>query len=114
MDRESGVNSYSFFRKVVRYIDIERDRNHFSTVFLHPRTLERYGDVVAVAVEISVGGSVAAEEDEVDAQVKLPPKWWKAPSVLQNKNLTVRDGYLMSRDETPFAVVNVDDYEVIK
>jgi len=115
MESEGGANVYSFFRKVVRYVDIERDNNHMSTVFLHPRTLERYGDVVAVAVEITLGGQVAAAEDEVDGgRVRLPENWWTNPNVLQNENLTIRDGYLLGRDETPFALINIDDYEVIK
>jgi hypothetical protein len=114
LDKDKGGNAYSLYRKVVRYADVERDRNHMGTAFLHPRTLARYGDVVAVAVEISVEGKLTATEAETDPGVRLPAEWWRNPVVLQSKNVEIRDGYLLSRPDTPFAFVNVDDYEVVK
>ncbi len=112
MDRVDGNNVYSLFKLTVRYLDVERERNHLGVSYLRPSALKRYGRVVAVAVEISHDGKVAATE--TDASIKLPPVWWRNPAVTENKELTVRDGYLVNKADSPFAFVNPDDYEVIK
>jgi len=39
---------------------------------------------------------------------KLPAKWW------ENDKLTVREGYLLKKSDTPFAMLAVDDYEYVK
>jgi hypothetical protein len=112
MDRKAGVNVYSMFKVAVRYMDIERGRNHMGVAYLRPSALKRYGRVVAVAVEISHDGKVAAVETE--AGIKLPPTWWKNPAVTENKDMTIREGYLVNKANSPFAYINIDDYEVIK
>jgi len=114
LDREGGSSAYSLFKNVVRYADVKQDRNHMSTVFLHPRAVDRYGEVVATAVEIVLNGRTEAQESEIDPRVKLPADWWTNPAVLNSESLTVRDGYLKNRAESPFALINYDDYEVIK
>jgi hypothetical protein len=103
---------YSLYRTTVRYVDVKRDRRHMSTVFLHPRAVERYGKLVAVAVEISVGGKVVAEESETG--IKMPDRWWKNPAVTDSKDVTARTGYLLNRAQSPWALINMDDYEVIR
>lgn len=108
-----GKDAFSLYRKTVRYIDVAKGRSHMSTVYLRPNAIKRYGEVVAVAVEISVKGQPAAENFEVKIP-NMPDKWWKNPAVVESAAVTVRDGYLLDRSETPFAFINVDDYEVIK
>ena len=76
---EKGKDAFSLYRKTVKYIDVEKGRSHMSTVFLRPNTIKRYGEVVAVAVEISVKGQLAAENSEWKATPKAPEKWWKNP-----------------------------------
>ncbi len=101
---------YTLFRGSVTYMEIARDRNKQSTVFLRPNTLRRYGDVIGVAVEVSHDGNVVATESRetrgsaADGQ----EEWWRNP------NLTPRDGYILNRSETPFAFVNFDRYETIR
>jgi len=41
-----------------------------------------------------------------------PGEWWTA--IAQDKTVTVLDGYILSRKETPFAFINYDDYEQIQ
>ena len=43
----------------------------------------------------------------------LPVDWWKKPEITDNKNVIRRDG-LVDRSKTPFALVNIDDYEAVK
>ncbi len=105
-------NVYSLFRKTVRYMDVEQGRGRQGTAYLLPSALKRFGNVAAVAVEMSHDGRVAAAEFENDVQ--LPERWWRNPLVLESQDLTVREGYLLNRAESPWAYVNIDDYEVIK
>jgi hypothetical protein len=66
---------------------------------------------VAIAVEISVGGKVVAE-DSVEEGLKLGPRWWKDPVIVESKDVTARDGYLLEKARSPFALISIDDYEV--
>lgn len=112
MQEEEGENRYSLYRTTVRYADIAEGRDHLSTVFLHPRAVERYGEVVAVAVQVNRDGTLVAEQAETD--MDLPENWWKNPAVTESDKVQLRDGYLLDRSKTPFALINVDDYEVIR
>jgi hypothetical protein len=108
-----GREVFSLYRKTVKYADVEQGRAHMSTVFLRPSALKRYGEVVAAAVVVTVDGKTAAEESEA-TMPNLPEKWWQNPAVTESAAVTVRDGYLLDRSQTPFAFINVDDYEVTK
>lgn len=106
---------YSLYKKVVRYIDIPNERfDHKSTVYLHPNVTERYGELVGIAVEISHKGEIVAVEHDEDPGAKLPEDWWTNPKVVESELVTIRDGYLKNREESPFALINIEDYEVIK
>jgi hypothetical protein len=107
---DKAKDEHSLFKGVVTYVDVARGKGHVSPMYLRPSTLARYGEVVGVAVEILHQGSVVATEAN-GRQGKgqpLPPEWWK---VYQG---TVREGVLLDRSRTPFALVNVDDFETIK
>lgn len=108
-----GEMKYSIFSATVRYSDIQRGRSHVSTAFLHPKAVERFGDIVAVAVEILHAGKVIAQEGEVGEKT-IPEDWWKNTVVTESANVTARNGYLLDRSRSPFALINIDDYEFIK
>lgn len=109
---KEGKKSYSLFRDTVRYVDIERGRGHESTMFLWPNAIKRFGELMAVAVEISHEGKVVAEKS--DHPKNIPEGWWKRPEVVENEMVTIRNGYLLNRSQSPFAFINMDDYESIK
>jgi hypothetical protein len=111
-DPETKRNVYSLYRNTVRYIDIEQGRNHMAVVFLRPTALLRHGEPVAVAAVFSLDGKVV--EEVSDEETKLPEKWWKNPLVTDSEATTIRDGYLQDRSKSPWALINPDDYEVIK
>jgi hypothetical protein len=111
-DPQTRQNVYSLFKKQVRYGDIERGREHRAMAFLRPAALKRFGNVVACAAVLSVDGKVVEEKSETATE--LPEFWWRNPLVLDSPALTVREGYLLNRMESPWALVNPDDYEVIK
>jgi hypothetical protein len=111
-DPETKQNVYSFYKMAVWYLDVAEGRNHLATVYLRPAALERYGEPVAVAAVVTLEGEVVAEIS--DESVKLPAKWWKNPLVTDSQATTTRDGYLLDRSKSPWALINPDDYEVIK
>ena len=64
MKREKTGNVYVLYKKNVSYVDIgvgARTTDHSSTVYLRPAAMKRYGEVVAIAVEILYQGKVIAE-----------------------------------------------------
>lgn len=113
-DGETGQNLYSLFRKNVRYVDIEggRDRRRMADAFLRPAALKRFGTVVATVAVVTINGQAIAGPE--DKSIELPEKWWINQLVLDNPALTVRDGYLLDRSETPWAFINYDDAEFIR
>ncbi len=97
-----GESEYNMFQGEVTYMNIRRGRDLQSTVYLHPSTLERYGDVFRTAVVVRSQGRILAIESEPRAD----DRWWE--------RLPPSTGYVLNRNQTPFAVVNPDDYEMIK
>lgn len=108
---EGGKAGYSLHTATVVYTDVKRGRDHLAAVYLRPAAIERFGGPSAIAVEISVGGKVVAEES-VEEGLKLSARWWKDPVVVESKDLTMRNGYLVDKARSPFALIAVDDYEV--
>lgn len=113
-----GKTEYSFYQTTVRYTDIARGE-HLGCAVLSPAALLRYGDPVALAVEIAApDGTLLTSDTSVMPAANLPPElqkdWWKNPKVTDNANVVKRAGYLMDRAKSPFAFVNVDDYEAVK
>lgn len=110
--KEDGRNAYSLYKATVRYADVAEGRDHMSTVFLRPAAIERFGMVAAAAVEISIGGIVVDEIGE--AEIDVPEKWWRNPQVVESEQVNVREGYLIDRSQSPWALINMDDFEVIR
>jgi len=111
-DPETKKKVFSLYKLVVKYSDIEQGRGHTATAFLRPAASKRFGDPIAVALVFSVDGRVV---DEISQESeKLPEKWWSNPRVTDSNDVTVRQGYLLSRSKTPWALINYDDYEAIK
>ncbi len=107
---KDAKGEYSLYKNTVRYADIEKGKEHSATMYVRPTTLKRYGPIVAVAVEISVGGKIIAEDADMARDEKIAKDWWK-------KDLTkvvTREGCLLDRSQSPFALINIDDYEVIR
>ncbi len=100
--KQVGAPKQSMFRGKVTYVNIEKGRGHKSDVFLHPSTLARFGDVEKVAVLVEANGKLMAG----DSLPKANLRWWE--------QMTPVDGMLLNRTQTPFAMINFDDYEAVK
>lgn len=93
----------SLFKAKVTYVNIEKGKNHKSDVYLHPSTLARFGEIKQVAVLVDVNGKMVAG----DGLPKNPTKrWWEA--------MSPTEGVLLNRNQSPFAMLNFDDYEMVK
>lgn len=104
---------YCFYQTTVRYVDVARGE-HTACAVLPPNALLRYGDrFIGLAVEISsADGTLLDVKSELEGSV-LPTDWWKKSEVTESKSVVKRDG-LVDRSKTPFAFINVDDYEAVK
>lgn len=99
------TSAYTMFPATVNYIDIPKGKRHTSTVFLRPATLERYGNVEWAGVKIYLKG-----KDTPVAVAQMPEndlRPWTA-------TVASMPGVLLNRDQTPFALVAIDNYETIK
>ncbi len=108
-----GRPAYSLYKENVTYGDIQEGREHISTAYLRPHALLRFGQLVAIAVEIRFEGTlIAYVSDRQDRD--LPEDWWENKRVLNSDVVTERDGYLMDRASSPFKYINMQDYEYIR
>ncbi len=98
--KEAG-QKYTLFKGDVTYVNVQKGK-HKSDMYLHPSTLARYGDVERVAVIVNAAGRVVAMESLPAATTR----WWE--------QLSPVEGYVLNRMQTPFAMINFDDYEAVK
>ncbi len=113
-----GKTEYGFFHTTVRYADVARGE-HMACAVMSGVALQRWGEPVALAVEVAgVDGTTLVSDTTVMQAASLPTDtqkdWWKNPKVTDNASVVKRDGYLVERSKSPFAFVNVDDYEAVK
>ncbi len=97
-----GQPEFMLFRGENTYVNVARTRDGQSTVFLHPSTVERYGELFRVGVVISSAGRMLGMASNPDSD----QRWWE--------QLPPRSGFVLNRMQTPFAMVNFDDFEAIK
>lgn len=115
---ETKADIYSYYTASVRYIDIPKG-DHMSCVALPPSLVERYGEPIAVALEITGKEGTVLASEALASGIQLPRDWWRDATVMDKRDaagnpfLTRRNG-LMERSKTPFALVNPDDYEVVQ
>lgn len=95
----------------VTHISIPQGKNMHSVVYISPRTLERFfsgkmpvnagAAVAAAAVTISNQGAVVAED-----RGGFDPLWWT--------KFQQTPGFVLNKNQTPFAPLQWDYYEAIK
>lgn len=107
---KSREGELTLLKATVNYVDVERGRAHQGCAYVRPAALARFGEVIGVAVEALTKGEVAASlsEGKLGPGKPLPPEWWKSPK------LVPKDGYIVDKSKSPFALTNFDDYEALK
>lgn len=109
---------YSYYTASVRYVDIPKG-THMSCVALPPSLVERYGDPIAIALEVVSKDGTVLDRQEMATGITLPKEWWRDPAVMDKTNpdgtpFMARRAGLLERSKTPFALINPDDYEVVQ
>lgn len=101
---------FVMLRGDVQYVDVQGGEEHFSSMFIRPQTIERYGLPVAVHVRISPseGEATEASVSERVSGGAIPDRWW------ENDRLEVKDGLLYNRAQSPFALIEIDRFETIQ
>lgn len=108
--RHHTTGEYTLLKGTVSYVDVARGRSHLGVAYIRPNALARLGDIVGVAVEAQVKGEVVSSysEGKLGPSKPLPQDWWLNPK------LPPREGYIVDKSKTPFALLNFDDYEAVK
>lgn len=91
-----GGEQMNMFSNSVTYQNVKRGTKHESSMFMDPDTFERFGEVQAMAVVITIDG-------EVVAKIKQPESdkdWWEGRPAHPSP--------LLRRDETPFRFIEMD------
>ena len=98
-----GTPLVNMFTGSVTYQNVKRGR-HNSAMFLDPNTFERFGRPSAVAVVYNVGGRPAG--GDVRPQTTAESRWWTTQ--------TPHSISLLNRSETPWALVEIEQFNTIK
>ncbi|MFO7936812.1 MAG: hypothetical protein R6V06_04300 [Kiritimatiellia bacterium] len=110
-ENEEKKEIFNFYTTTTHYIDIPKG-DHMSCAAIPPSQIERYGEPVAVALEIvDKNGEIADSKSETS--MRFPDEWWKNSKVLDSPKVKRRAG-MVDRSKTPFALINIDDYEVVQ
>ena len=100
LEDQSAKNAPEMFRGVVTYENVPKGR-HVADIFLHPNVVARMGQVKQVALVIKHNGMVVATDS-----TSSRPNWWDG--------FPPKDGVLLNRTQTPFALVDYDSYNFIR
>lgn len=111
---DEGKDAFSYYTTTVRYVDIPKGE-HMSCVAIPPSLVERYGEPVAIALEVT-GKDGTVLDSQSQSLISFPSKeWWADTKVMDNQNVpVVRRNGMVDRSKTPFALINTDDYEVVQ
>jgi len=100
--KTKDVPPASLFKGEVTQVHVAAGNRHFVDMFIHPNILERFGEVAQVAYELRVGGRLIARGGKPEPS----QAWWN--------NFSPVDGILLDRSKTPFALVEIDEQEIVK
>ena len=99
--RPGGQPAELVLRGRTTYVDVDQGK-HKAVMYLQPSTYQRYGTPKAIAVEINTEGQVAATESDPPSRTA----WWS--------QLPSRDGLVVNRLASPWAMLYFDEFEAIK
>ena len=101
MGRGAGAR---MFTGEVTYVNVAKGLRHCSAMFIHPNTVQRYGNgrVEAVAVQLFYKGRLIDQ----DSSPPTNERWWE--------RYTPANGYLLNPLQTPWSILTFDRYEALK
>jgi hypothetical protein len=88
----------------VTHINVKKGNHHYSAMFIHPSTVDRYGQgkVEAVAVQLLHQDRLMDQASEPTAKTR----WWE--------QFTPVPGYLLRPNQTPWSVIAFERFEAEK
>ena len=111
-DAKKNEKPMTLMQTTVEYADVAQDREHKAGAVVLPAALLRLGEPLGFAVSISVGGKEVASQGVGKGPLQSHKEWWKDSAILDHPNVQRRDAYMMDRMESPFQLVDPDDYEM--
>ena len=80
------------------YVNVARGTRHFSAMFIHPNTVQRYGNgkVQAVAVQLFYKGQLIDQDSAPASQ----DRWWE--------NYTPVTGFVLAPQQTPWSITSYE------
>lgn len=114
---KKDLTPYTLLEGTVTYVDVKGGPNHISTMYIRPNTTARFGEVVAVGIEMVTGDETIAKSEfsgsaKLTKEVKDGGSWWS--TLRESDKVAVRDGYLLNRSQTPYVLVNYYEEEAIR
>jgi len=97
----AGGTQHMLLQGDVTLVNVAKGK-HKCDFFVHPSTLLRYGEVEAVAVVLKKAGATIG----MMSQPPSAKRWWEDYPPVQNM--------VLKRSDTPWALINYDDYEQVK
>jgi hypothetical protein len=92
------------FSGEISHNNVQKGQQHYSAMFVHPNTVQRYGRgrVTAVAVQMFYQGKLVDQLSDPKTNVR----WWEKYSPVP--------GYVLNPLQTPWSVIATERYEPIK
>ena len=111
-DAKKNEKQLTLMQTTVEYADVAQDREHKAGAVVLPAALLRLGEPIGFAASISVGGKEVASQGVSRGPLASHKEWWKEDAVLNSQNVQRRDAYMLDRMQSPFQLVDPDDYEM--
>ena len=111
-DAKKNEKQLTLMQTTVEYADVAQDREHKAGAVVLPAALLRLGEPIGFAASISVAGKEVASQGVSRGPLASHKEWWKEDAVLNSPNVQRRDAYMVDRMDSPFQLVDPDDYEL--
>ena len=108
---KQGEPAFSLLTLTSEYRDIAQGRDRKAGVVILPVAMERHGQPIGIGVQFFRDGQLIAESGVGAESLSSQPKWWANTKVTDHATVKKRDGYLIERSKSPFALVDIDSYE---
>lgn len=111
-DAKKNEKQLTLMQTTVEYADVAQDREHKAGAVVLPAALLRLGEPIGFSASISVAGKEVASQGVSRGPLSSHKEWWKEDAVLNSPNVQRRDAYMVDRMDSPFQLVDPDDYEL--
>ena len=108
---KQGEKPFSLFQLTAAYRDVAQGRDRKAGVVMLPVAFERFGLPIGFAVQIFRDGDIIAESGMGAGSLSSQKKWWSESKIIESQHVQKREGYLLERSKSPFALVDIDSYE---